>query len=90
MMMAMGIEVQTRIMLRQEPRKNRIIRDTRAEAAKPSFTTSEMAPRTNRLWSKSNASSRPLGAPALISGSTSLAASTTARVLASAFFRMAR
>ena len=87
--MASGMEVQTRIMERQEPMNRKIISDTRTLATRASLATDLMASRTKSLWSTSNFSSRPWGAAAWMAGRASLAASTTARVLASAFFRMA-
>ena len=87
--MASGMLVQTRIMERQEPMNRKIITDTRAEATRASLATERIASRTNSDWSTSNLSSSPLGAAAWMPGRASLAASTTARVLASAFFRMA-
>ena len=88
--MASGIELATTIMERQLPRKNRIIRETSSEASSASRTTPCTAARTNTDWSKSSFSSSPVGATCRMAGSASLAASTTARVEASACLRMAR
>ena len=75
---------------RQLPRKNRIIKETRIDAITASCSTFTTAARTNTLWSKSSFSSMPSGAAAWMMGSCSRAPSTTARVDASAFFKMAR
>ena len=85
-----GIEVETITVLRQLPRNTRIISDTRIDEMIASRTTFTTAARTNTDWSKSSFSSSPFGAAAWISGSASRAASTTARVEASACLRMAR
>ena len=87
---ASGIDVHTRITLRQLPRNSRIMMDTRADARAPSRSTPSMAPRTNTDWSKSILSSRPSGAAARIVGRSSRVASTTASVEASDLRRMAR
>ncbi len=87
---ASGIEVQTITMLRQLPRNRPTISDTSSDEMIASRTTPPIAPRTNTDWSKSIFSSRPLGAAALICGSTSRTASTTASVDASACLRIAR
>ncbi len=88
--MASGIEVQTMTMLRQLPRKKPIINETSSEEMIASRSTLLIEPRTNNDWSKSMLRSRPCGAAALICGKTSRVASTTARVEASACFKMAR
>ena len=87
--MARGMLVHTRIMERQDPTNTKIISDTSTEAARASLATDLIAFRTKSLWSTSNLSSRPLGAAAWMPGRAFLAASTTARVEASAFLRMA-
>ncbi len=87
---ASGIDVQTITMLRQLPRNSPTISDTRIDEMTASRTTPPIAPRTKTDWSKSMFSSRPLGAAALICGSASRTASTTASVEASECLRMAR
>ena len=57
--MAMGIEVQTTIVLRQLPTKARIIKATRAAAMAASRSTPRTAPRTKPDWSKSRRISIP-------------------------------
>ena len=88
--MESGMESETITVLRQSPRNSRIISETRIEEMIASRTTLVTAARTNTDWSKSSLSSMPLGAAAWISGSMARVASTTARVEASACFRMAR
>ncbi len=88
--MASGIEVQTITIERQLPRNSPIISDTSADDSSASRSTRSIAPRTNTDWSKSMRKSIPCGAAALIAGSASRVASTTASVEASACLRMAR
>ena len=88
--MASGMLVITIRAPRQLPRKNRIINETRMEASAASCSTFWMAARTKTDWSKSIFSSIPCGAAAWMMGSCARAPSTTARVEASAFFRIAR
>ena len=88
--MARGMLVPTSTAPRQLPRKKRIISETRIDAITASCSTFVIAARTNTDWSKSIFSSIPSGAAALMMGSCSRALSTTASVLASAFFRIAR
>jgi hypothetical protein len=76
--------------LRQLPRKTRIIAETSTDETTASRSTPEIAARTKRDWSKSILRSIPSGAAFWITGRTALAASTTARVEALAFFRMER
>ena len=75
---------------RQLPRKKRIISETRTEASAASWSTFSIAARTKTDWSKSIFSSIPSGAAAWMTGICARAPSTTARVDASAFLRMAR
>ena len=88
--MASGMLVPTSTAPRQLPRKKRIIKETRIEAITASCSTLVTAARTKSDWSKSSFSSIPSGAAALMMGSWSRVPSTTARVEASAFLRMAR
>ena len=87
---ASGIVAETITVLRQLPRNTRISTETRIEEMIASRTTFSTAARTNTDWSKSSCSSSPFGAAACTSGSAARAASTTARVEASACFRIAR
>ncbi len=88
--MASGMDATTMTMLRTEPRKTRIISETRIELISASRSTFAMAARTNTDWSKSSLISIPSGAAALIAGIASRAASTTAMVEASDFFSTTR
>ena len=83
-----GIEAETITMFRHDPRKTRIISETRMEETIASRTTFSMAERTNTDWSKSKPNSNPGGAAALISGSVERSASTTTSVEASEWRRM--
>ena len=85
-----GMDVQTMITLRQLPRKNKIISETRIEAMIASCNTLLIEFLTNTDWSKSIFISNPSGAVSLIMGIISLAASTTASVDAPAFLRITR
>ena len=85
-----GMDADTITVFRQLPRNTRISTDTRIEEMIASRTTFSTAARTNTDWSKSSFSSSPFGAAACTSGNAARVASTTARVEASACFRIAR
>jgi len=78
--MESGIEMQTITVLRQLPRKSRIIMPVSTAAMAPSRTTPLMAARTKMDWSKSSLTLRAGGNPARILGSSALTLFTTARV----------
>ena len=85
-----GMEAETTTVFRQLPRKIRMSAETSTDDRMASWITFSTAPRTNTDWSKSSFTSNPSGAAALMKGSASRAASTTARVEASACFKIAR
>ena len=85
-----GSRSDTTTTLRQLPRKTRIIIETSSDDTTASRSTPDMAALTKTDWSKSILISTPSGAAALMAGSASRAASTTARVEAFDFLRMAR
>ncbi len=87
---ASGIEVATTNVLRQLPRKSRIISAVRQAAIKPSFSTPLMEARTKSDWSKSSERSRDGGRVALISGSAVFTRFTMSRVEALALFSTTR
>ena len=75
-----GMEMQTITVLRQLPRKSRIIRPVSIAAMTPSRTTPLMAARTKSDWSKSCFTCRVEGRPARILGSAAFTLLTTSRV----------
>ena len=85
-----GIEAQTITVLRQLPRNTQDHQRHQDRGDDRLAETFSIAARTNTDWSKSSFRSSPFGAAALISGSASRVASTTASVEASACLRIAR
>ena len=63
-----GIDVATIRVLRQEPRKSKIISAVRQPAIAPSWTTPVTAARTKTLWSNKKSTLRLDGRPARIVG----------------------
>ena len=80
-----GIDTVTISVLRQEPRKSRIISAVRAAATIPSTTTPLTARDTKVDWSVRSSISSPLGAEARSVGSSALTRFATSRVDASPF-----
>ena len=74
--------------LRQEPRKRRIISAVSAAAMTASLSTPEMAARTNRDWSAKVRTSSSGVSPARILGISALTERTTSRVEAIPLFMM--
>src|SRR5262245_1338168 len=68
---ARGIETAAISVLRQLPRKSRIIRAVRQAAIRPSFSTPSIAARTNSDWSKSSLIFSAGGSVASMRGSAS-------------------
>src|SRR5579864_8009971 len=80
-----GIEVATTRVLRQDPRKRRIIAAVNPPAMAPSRSTSKSAELTKIDWSKSGLIWRSLGKVAAILGNDFSIRDTTSKVEASPF-----
>ena len=74
--------------LRQEPRKSRIITAVSSAAITPSFTTPFTAARTKSDWSANSFTSSSGGRPLRIRGMAFFTPSTTLRVEAAPLLRM--
>jgi hypothetical protein len=87
---ASGIETHTISVLRQLPRKIRIISAVRIAAVIASWATSRIDARTMTDWSKIGVSVNAGGRPALIFGIAALTSSTMVRVEAAPFLTTVR
>ena len=83
-----GMETATMSVLRQEPRKTRIISAVSPAAIAPSLMTPSTAARTKTDWSKSNSNFSSGGIWAWMLGSASRTRSTTSRLDAPSPLRM--